>query len=153
MGSAMMLAGGVAMAAAGGAFAVAAVAAMLRKRRLDALARKLHEAIEATLRAQAGWDDAVRRVRAGAAPEATVSRARPLLDDAKEYVKRLFLAEGLIPPSPARAGIRTYDELRLERDVLAGRVEEQDRELDRLRLELKNVTYAKALEEKAAEAK
>lgn len=137
------------MAAAGGAFAVAAVATMLRKRRLDALARKLCETIEATLRAQAGWDDAVRRVRAGAAPEATVSRARPLLDDAKEYVKKLFLAEGLIPPSPARAGIRTYDELRRERDTLASRVEAQDHELDRLRRELKNVTYAKALERAA----
>ena len=154
MGSAMMLAGGVAMAAAGGAFAVAAVAAMLRKRRLDALARKLCETIEATLHAQAGWDDAVRRVRAGAAPEATVSGARPLLDDAKEYVKKLFLAEGLIPPSPARAGIRTYDELRRERDRLAGRVEAQDRELDGLRRKLKNVLFAKSLEEKAvAEAK
>lgn len=149
MGSTMMLVGGVVMAAAGGAFAFAAVATALRKRRLDTLARKLHETIEATLRAQAGWDDAVRRVRAGAAPEATVSRARPLLDDAMEYVKKLFLAEGLIPPDPARAGIRTYDELRLERDVLAGRVEEQDRELDELRRKLKNVLFAKSLEEKA----
>ena len=154
MGSTMMLVGGVVMAAAGGAFAFAAVATALRKRRLDALARKLRETIEATLRAQAGWDDAVRRVRAGAAPEATVSRARPLLDDAKEYVKRLFLAEGLIPPDPARAGIRTYDELRRERDRLAGQVEEQDRELDDLRRKLKNVLFAKSLEEKAvAEAK
>jgi len=148
MGSTMMLAGGALMAAAGGAFAVAAVAAMLRRRRLDALARRLHETIEATLRAQAGWDDAVRRVRAGAAPEATVSRARPLLDDAKEYVKKLFLAEGLIPPDPARAGIRTYDELRRERDRLASRVEAQDCELDRLRQELKNVLFAKSLKEK-----
>ena len=149
MGSTMMLAGGVAMAIAGGAFSVAAVAAMLRKRRLDALARRLHETIEATLRAQAGWDDAVRRVRDGAAPEATVSRARPLLDDASEYVKNLFLAEGLIPPDPARAGIRTYDELRRERDRLAGQVEEQDRELDGLRRKLKNVLFARSLEENA----
>lgn len=148
MGSTMMLVGGVVMAAAGGAFAVAAVATALRKRRLDTLARKLHETIEATLRAQAGWDDAVRRVRAGAAPEATVSRASPLLDDAKEYVKKLFLAEGLIPPSPARAGIRTYDELRRERDRLADRVEVQDRELDKLRMELKTALFAKSFEEK-----
>lgn len=144
----MMLVGGVVMAAAGGAFAFATVAMALRKRRLDTLARKLHETIETTLRAQAGWDDAVRRVRAGAAPEATVSRARPLLDDAKEYVKRLFLAEGLIPPSPARAGIRTYDELRRERDRLADRVEVQDRELDKLRMELKTALFAKSFEEK-----
>lgn len=150
MGSAMMLAGGVAMAAAGGAFAVAAAAAMLRKRRLDALARKLHETIEATLRAQAGWDDAVRRVRAGAAPETMVTKATPFTE---AYVEELFLAEGLIPPSPAHAGIRTYDELRRERDTLAGRVEAQDHELDRLRRELKNITYAKALEKEAAEAK
>lgn len=122
------------MAAAGGAFAAAAVAAVLQRHRLDALARRLHEAIEASLRAKEGWDDAVRRVRAGAAPETMVVKATPFT---RAYVERLFVAEGLIPPSPVHAGIRTYDELRHERDTLAGRVEVQARELDKLRRETK----------------
>jgi len=129
-----MLAGGVALAAAGGAFAVAVVDAVLRRRRLDALAGRLREAIEEALRAKEGWDDAVRRVRAGAAPETMVFEAKPFT---RAYVEKLFVAEGLIPPSPVHAGIRTYDELRHERDALAGRVEVQARELDRLRREAK----------------
>lgn len=127
-----MLAGGVVLAAAGGAFAAAAAAAVLQRHRLDALARRLRETIEASLRAKEGWDDAVRRVRAGVAPETMVIKATPFTE---AYVEKLFVAEGLLPPSPAHAGIRTYDELRRECDTLACRVEVQSRALDKLRRE------------------